>query len=113
MTSKNSVSIGPLYCWAFVLISLSLLVDCKGQQGVETHWSEKSIQIDGQMTDWAGTPTTFFEESAVQLGLSNDSEELFILFRFTNQMWARLIRMGGLTLWVDNSGEKKNNSLKK
>ena len=101
-----------LYSWTkiplFSTIAISILISgCKGPQEVETHWSEKPIQVDGHMTDWAGIPTTFFEESAVQLGLANDSEKLHILFRFSNEMWARLIRMGGLTLWVDRSGEKK------
>ena len=95
-----------ILCVASLFSTVILFSGCKGQQEVETHWSEKSIQVDGHITDWTGIPTTYFEESAVQLGFANDSEELHILFRFSNEMWARLIRMGGLTLWLDNSGKK-------
>ena len=101
-----------LFSWTkiplFSTITIStLIVGCKGPQEVETHWSAKPIQVDGHMTDWIGIPTTYFEESAVQLGLTNDSENLYVLFRFNNEMWARLIHTGGLTLWLDGSGEKK------
>ena len=59
------------------------------------------------MTEWPSGSTVYFEDSGVQLGLRNDSQNLYILFRFGNQAWARAIRMGGLTLWLDNSGKKK------
>ena len=89
----------------FTLSSLCLLVGC-GTQKVEIHWSAEPMQIDGEMTEWGGMPTSYFEDSGVQLGLCNDSENLYILFPFSNQTWARAIRMGGVTLWLDNSGKK-------
>lgn len=88
-----------------VLAGLTLFVGCKTQE-VETHWSATPVQVDGEMMEWANMPTTYFEDSGVQLGLCNDSENLYILFRFSNQSWARAIRMGGVTLWLDNSGKK-------
>jgi hypothetical protein len=83
-----------------------LLVGCKAQK-VETYWSATPVQVDGQMTDWAGYRTIYFEDSGVQLGLRNDSQNLYVLFRFSNQTWVRAIRRGGVTLWLDNSGKKK------
>jgi hypothetical protein len=83
-----------------------LLGSCKTQE-VKTYWSAEPVQIDGEMTEWVGKPTIYYEETGVQLGLRNDNQNLYILFRFNNQEWARLIRMGGVTLWLDNSGKKK------
>ena len=88
------------------LSSLFLLAGCETQK-VETHWSAEPVQVDGQMTEWGGMPTSYFEDSGVQLGLRNDSQSLYVLFRFSDQDWARAIRMGGVTLWLDNSGKKK------
>jgi len=42
----------------------------------------------------------------VLLSLCNNSENLYVLFRFNNPEWARAIRMGGVTLWLDNTGKK-------
>lgn len=96
---------------ARVLLSLVvagsiLLGGCKTQE-VSNHWSSQPVQVDGQMTDWAGIPANYLEDSGVQLGLCYDNQNLYILFRFSNQAWARAIRMGGVTLWLDNSGKKK------
>lgn len=91
---------------SLAIICSILLGGCKTQE-VESHWTAEPVQVDGEMADWADIPTTYFEDSAVQLGLCNDSEKLYILFRFSDQIWMRAIRMGGLTLWLDNSGKKK------
>jgi hypothetical protein len=88
------------------LAGLVLFAGCKTQK-VETYWAAETVKIDGEMTEWASTSTSYFEEVGVQLGLCNDTQNLYVLFRFTNQDWARAIRMGGVTLWLDNSGKKK------
>jgi hypothetical protein len=83
-----------------------LVAGCNTQE-VKTQWSTGSVKVDGEITEWADLSTSYFEESGVQLGLCNDTENLYVLFRFSNPQWARAIRMGGVTLWMDNSGKKK------
>ena len=88
-------------------IGLLLLLNCKGSQvEVETHWSSDPIKVDGEIEEWNDIPKNYFEKSGVGLGLCNDTENLYVLFRLNNAQWARAIRMGGLTLWLDNSGKK-------
>ena len=89
-----------------LFVCLILTARCKNQE-VQSHWSVEPVRVDGQMTDWAGVPTTYFEDSGVQLGLCNDAKNLYVLFSFNDPNWARAIRMGGLTLWLDNSAKKK------
>jgi len=94
---------------ALLLLTLGgtiLLLSCKNTE-VQSHWSAEPVKVDGEMTEWPSGSTVYFEDSGVQLGLRNDSQNLYILFRFSNQAWARAIRMGGLTLWLDNSGKGK------
>lgn len=90
-----------------LLLSAILFSGCKGQAEVAPQWTTKPIEVDGNMADWAGITTTYFEGVAVQLGLCNDNDRLYILFRFNNQTYSRLIGIGGLTLWLDNAGGKK------
>ncbi len=82
------------------------LVYCKTPE-VQTKWSSTPAKIDGKMDDWANVPMVYFEDPGVQLGLRNDSDNIYILFRFNNEAWAQAIRMGGLTIWFDGSGKKK------
>lgn len=106
MVCRDLTRLSAIALLSLVVVGSIFLGGCKTQE-VSSHWSAQPVQVDGQMTDWAGIPTTYFEDSAVQLGLCNDSDRLYVIFRYNNQTWARLIRMGGLTLWLNNSGKKK------
>ncbi len=87
------------------LAVFALLAGCKTQQ-VPSVWALEPIVVDGKMTEWTDKPITYFEDQGAALGFGNDSENLYIHFRFTNPSWARAIRMTGLTLWIDTSGKK-------
>ena len=106
MFSKDIVGSGAKSLLLLTFVGLILSTSCKTQK-VQSHWSAEPVKVDGEMTEWPSGSTVYFEDSGVQLGLCNDSQNLYILFRFSNQAWARSIRMGGLTLWLDNSGKKK------
>ncbi|UCB53371.1 MAG: hypothetical protein JSV10_04650 [Candidatus Zixiibacteriota bacterium] len=106
MSCKNSASLSTKAVLVLVLGSSSLLAGCKTQE-VQTNWSAEPVKVDGEMTEWTGGSTVYFEDIGVQLGIRNDDQDLYLLFRFSNQAWARAIRMGGVTLWLDNSGKKK------
>ncbi len=108
MSYKNITVLGARTLFLLIIAGSTLLAGCKTQE-VPTHWSAEPVQVDGEMTGWDGMPTTYFEDLGAQLGLSNDGENLYILFRFNNQTWARAIRMGGVTLWLDSSGKRNKN----
>lgn len=77
------------------------------EQNIDSYWGGGLIVTDGQFNDWVDVPVTFFKDEKVSVGVANDSAHLYILFRFTDRQWARLIRMGGLSVWVDNQAKKK------
>jgi len=106
MVNKNFTALSSKALLLLALAGPFLLAGC-GPQEVQTNWSAEPVKVDGEMTEWPSGSTVYFEDSGVQLGLSNDNQNLYILFRFSNQAWARAIRMGGVTLWLDNSGKKK------
>jgi hypothetical protein len=106
MGYKNLIIIPTKILMLLAFAGLILMGGCKNTE-VQSHWSAEPVKVDGEMTEWTSGSTVYFEDSGVQLGLRNDSQNLYILFRFSNQAWARAIRMGGLTLWLDNSGKKK------
>jgi hypothetical protein len=106
MLYKPFRTFGAIALLLLILSGIVLLLSCKSTE-VQSQWSAEPVKVDGEMTDWPSGSTVYFEDSGVQLGLRNDSQNLYILFRFGNQAWARAIRRGGLTLWLDNSGKKK------
>jgi len=90
------------------LAGLILATGCNIQE-VPSYWSTEPVQVDGKSTDWSNKPMTYFQDEGVALGLSNDAENLYVLFRFQDPEWARVIRMTGLTLWLDVNGKKGKN----
>ena len=106
MSCGSLGSIGAKTVFVVLLTGLSLLAGCKSQE-VQTNWAAEPVKVDGEMAEWTGGSTVYFEDIGVQLGLQNDSQNLYLLFRFSNQAWAHAVRMGGVTLWLDNSGKKK------
>ena len=106
MGYKNLIIIPIKILMLLAFVGLILMGGCKNTE-VQSQWSAEPVKVDGEMTEWPSGSTVYFEDPGVQLGLRNDSQNLYILFRFSNQAWAQAIRMGGLTLWLDNSGKKK------
>lgn len=108
MDYNNHTARGATAPTLLTLAGLILATGCNVQE-VPSHWSTQPVQVDGKTTDWSNKPMTFFQDEGVALGLSNDAENLCILFRFQDPKWARTIRMTGLTLWLDVNGKKGKN----
>lgn len=90
-----------------LFVVLNLTIGCsQNTTEMESYWTPESIEVDGQLDDWADEPMTYFKDEEVSVGLLNNAENLYILFSFRNDMWARLISMNGVTLWFDKKGEK-------
>jgi len=83
-----------------------LLAGCK-QLDIDTVWTDDPIIVDGVTTEWSDLETTYLEEKKVLIGLSNDSDNIYILLRFGDPSWIQTMRMGSLTVWLDKAGKKR------
>ncbi|MCJ7509067.1 MAG: hypothetical protein MUO85_10145 [candidate division Zixibacteria bacterium] len=91
----------------FAVLVLAGTGNCKTRE-VSSYWTAEPIRVDGKRTDWSeDMPVNYFEEEGAVLALSNDSENLYILFCFKDPKWVRAIRMTGLKLWLDAKGKEK------
>jgi len=86
-------------------ITLLQLTSCKDIK-IPSHWTYQPIQIDGKFNDWAEIPTSYFEEENVVLGLANDSDNLYIIFRFRDMNRLRTVKTSGITIWLNSAGNK-------
>ncbi|MBU1319656.1 MAG: hypothetical protein KKH67_10755 [candidate division Zixibacteria bacterium] len=98
-------------CWKSVIVIAAVglipaaLIGCKSNY-IAGQWASDPMSVDGQIGDWDGIPITYFEDKGAVLGMANDSSNLFIYLRFRDPMWARSIKMTGLTIWLDAKGKK-------
>ncbi len=93
--------------WYGLLICVLIIsLGCKSIE-VEGHYATSAIQIDGQMFDWTDIPYTTFDDEGAVLRLCNDQDNLYIYLRLKDAKMARLIRLTGLTLWLDAAGKKR------
>jgi len=90
---------------ATTIFLVAAISGCKSKE-VPGHWTENQMTIDGQIADWDGIPATFFEDQGALLGMANDSLYLYMYLRFRDPMWAKSIKMTGLTIWLDANGKK-------
>lgn len=95
-----------------MIIMLALLgpsVYCKNLE-TESRWAEGKISIDGRSKDWQSVQGVFLSEQNAAFTFNNDGEYLYVLFRTTDQGWARTIKTTGLTLYFDVTGGKKKDA---
>ncbi|NMC42785.1 MAG: hypothetical protein GYA46_02605 [candidate division Zixibacteria bacterium] len=71
-----------------------------------SHRIDQPIQVDGARIGWPDRSILFFSEEEVFIGATNDADNLYLILQFRNPDWARWIRMGGLTIYVDPEGKK-------
>jgi hypothetical protein len=70
------------------------------------NWTARPINVNGDLSDWEKVPVTYFEQLETEIAVCNDSSFLYVMFRFENEFRARMIRFGGVTVWVDTMGGK-------
>jgi hypothetical protein len=91
----------------FAVLVLAGTGNCKTRE-VSSYWPLEPIRVDGKRTDWSeDMPVNYFEEEGAVLALSNDSDNLYILFCLKDRKWVRAIRMTGVKLWLDAKGKEK------
>ncbi len=104
ITQRPLVRLGSMV-GILIIAAMIMTVSCKTEE-VPGQWIAKDMTIDGRMAEWDSMPGMYFEESQTLMEFCNDSENLYVMVRFSNPMWVQTIRMSGLTLWLDVKGKK-------
>jgi hypothetical protein len=86
---------------AAILFSLS----CKGSE-LPGNWNATEIKTDGENTDWEGISGLVLEDGSAALKVANDDANLYLLMQLRDPQMARLIRMSGITVWLNDKGNK-------
>ena len=89
-----------------LLLLMPLIFSGCGDIQLQSFWIKTDVKIDGRTVDWREVPIHAFEKYSATLGVCNDKDNLYLLFRFTNPEWLRVASSRGFTVWADPSGEK-------
>lgn len=71
-----------------------------------SHRIDQPMPVDGTRIGWPDGSILFFSKEEVFIGATNDADNLYLVLQFRNPDWARWIRMGGLTVYLDPEGKK-------
>jgi hypothetical protein len=93
-----------------VALMLPLFVATQFSVAGDEQWDSKlvpqGVALTGKRVDFPAGTLAMLEKQEASLGLCNDSQYLCVMLAFRNPMYARTIRKGGLTVWLDASGKK-------
>ncbi len=76
------------------------------QESVESIWSSSPLTIDGLINDWEGDPFHGEKKVNVECAFRNDSDNLYVFFKFNDTKYLSSIEITGMTLWIDTKGKK-------
>lgn len=89
------------------VLAFTLVAEAKDSE-TNSIWTPSTITLDGQRTDWPGNSISSLPDvKGASFGVCNDSQNVYVMLCFQNDQWARVIKMGGLTVWLDPQGKKK------
>ena len=89
-----------------IIFMQSIIIGCNSHE-IQNQYSEGMITTDGDYTDWESIDLQYIEELNLVMGSLNDTENLFVMFRFTDHKLARKIEMMGVTFWMAEKGNRE------
>lgn len=77
-----------------------------GKDPIPCAFANSPITVDGELSDW-GQPLTYMDDWKSSVGMRSDSKNLYLCFSIADRGLRRQAIMGGLTVWIDPHGGKK------
>lgn len=96
-------------------MSLALIVSCgsskkatsdQDTQGVS--WQKQPLTIDGSDSDWVRPLPGLESTEKLTYAMTNDGENLYVLISTKDPDEQNKILSGGMTVWINNQGDKSN-----
>lgn len=81
-------------------IILFLFTGCKKTE-IKSQWLGQVINIDGDNSDWENVSAQYLKKPNSSISIANDEQNLYLLFRFSDENLARKILSRGLFLYFD------------
>lgn len=89
-----------------ILALSSSVISCNAKN-MNSQWVSEPIIVDGDVSDWMNARIALQEHEGTAFGITNDSNNIYLLVRSRDDKWVRTVRMSGLTLWFNGDGKHK------
>jgi len=90
---------------AVLVLAFSLFALAK-EKSIASVWAASPLTIDGLIKDWNKDPFHAEKKVKVEYAFRNDSDTLYVLFKFNDVKYLSSIDMTGMTIWIDTKGKK-------
>lgn len=91
---------------------LLLTISCKSSELPGT-WMATAIEVDGNISDWEGVGAALLENESAAVRIANDLDHLYLLLQLRDAQMARMVRLSGIKIWLNNKGNKDESFLLK
>ena len=111
---KPKISISRLL---ILLLPIALAAACRSSkssaaaqdpQGV--NWQKQPLTIDGSDSDWVKPLPGIESTEKLTYAMTNDADNLYVLISTRDQAEQNKILSGGMTVWINNQGDKTNDA---
>jgi hypothetical protein len=98
-----------------VLLPLAFTAACSssknstgGKDGQPGSWQRQPLTIDGNDSDWVKPLPGIDASDKLTYAMTNDADNLYVMISTKDQAEQHKILAGGMTVWVNNQGEKNS-----
>jgi len=74
---------------------------------ISSTFVEQPVSIDGDIAEWDNIPFIYLDKSVRILAVANDADALYVSWRFADERLARALCQRGLTVWLDEQGQRQ------
>lgn len=100
---KNTLSLYAVYC----AILLNAFIFKAQAQDIHSQWTNTPVNIDGIPSEWPEPFRYYDGDTKLQFAVANDTANLYLCLKVTDEPTQMRIFRGGLNIWIDPKGKKK------
>jgi len=93
---------------AFMTACRSSRSNGSAQEGQPSSWQKQPLTIDGNDSDWVKPLPGLDASEKLTYAMTNDADNLYIMISTKDAAEQNKILSGGMTVWVNNQGEKNS-----
>lgn len=105
MSKRNFIN-----TWLIAVLILTVcLTGFSKEKLANSLWAAPAPVIDGMYDDWLADALYSNKKMSIDYAFMNDSEYLFILFKFNDPRYLSSVNASGMKIWINTEGKEKKN----
>jgi hypothetical protein len=101
----EKIRVRKIFLISLLVITIVFVARAK-EKSVDSIWAASSLKVDGLADDWQSDPFHVEKKVKVEYAFRNDSDSLYVFFKFNDAKYLSSIEITGMVLWIDIEGKK-------